>query len=57
MQLLHHQAVVVRAKENEMLLPARGVLTERGLSTLTERSSKKTIGAVPTFIGAEIVAL
>ena len=31
-ELLHHQDAVERTKQNEVLLPARGVLTERRLA-------------------------
>ena len=54
-ELLHHEAAVVRAKKNEMLLSARCVLAERGLPALLERRGQQTIRAIAALVRAEIV--
>jgi hypothetical protein len=50
-QLFHHQTTVERTQQNEMLLTARGVLSERSLSTFLECGGEKSICAIPAFVG------
>ena len=56
-ELLHHQHAVERTKEHEVLLAARGVLTERGAPGLLERRGEQAIRAVAALVGAEVVDL
>ncbi len=57
MQLLHHQAVVLRSQQNEMLLATHCILPERCLSAFLQRSGKQPVGTVSALVRSEIVAL
>ena len=56
-QLLHHEHAVERAQEDEVLLPARRVLAERGLARLLQRRGEQAIRPIAALVGSEVVDL
>jgi len=53
-ELLHREAALDGAHDDEVALAARGVLRERPAAGLFERFAQELVGAVAAFVGREV---
>jgi hypothetical protein len=56
-ELLHDENAVERPEENQVLLAAGRILSERGASGILERRGEQTICAVASLVGPQVVDL